>query len=47
MSKYSMRRGVQQSLSQRLFSEYLEELRIKRLSKENNKQPKIVANKNK
>jgi len=46
MSKYTMRRGVQQSLSQRLFTEYLEELRIKK-DKANNNQPKIVANKNK
>lgn len=42
-----MRRGINISLSQRLASEYIEELRIKRLSKENSNQPKIVANKNK
>ena len=44
MSKYTLRRGVQQSLSQRLFAEYLEELAQKRIDKEN-KKPRITSNK--
>jgi len=43
MSKYTMRQGVNNALSQRLFAEYLQELAQKKISK----QPKIVANKNK
>jgi hypothetical protein len=46
MSKNLIRRGVNQSLSQQLASEYIEYLAQKRLDKEN-KKPRIVANKNK